>query len=67
MDNSVCEHQYYVRLPAARAAEFEAGTVEVEGELARLITEPMSVSAMHAAAARLRGEGVSLFFAAIAQ
>ena len=67
VDNGVCEHRYYVRLPAARAAEFEAGTVEVEGELARLITEPMSVSAMHAAAARLRGEGVSLFFAAIAQ
>ena len=67
VDNRVSSHCYYVRLPASRAAEFEAGTVEIEGELARLITEPMSVQAMHAAAARLRAEGVPLFFAAVLQ
>ena len=67
VDNSAASHCYYVRLPAACAGEFAAGSVELEGETARLITEPMSVQAMHETAARLRASGVSLFFAAIAQ
>lgn len=67
VDNSAASHCYYVRLPAACAGEFAAGSVEREGETARLITEPMSVQAMHETAARLRASGVSLFFAAIAQ
>ena len=67
VDNSAASHCYYVRLPAACAGEFSAGSVELEGETARLVTEPMSVQAMHETAARLRAAGVSLFFAAIAQ
>ena len=67
VDNSAAAHCYYVRLPVACAGEFAAGSVELEGETARLVTEPMSVQAMHETAARLRAAGVSLFFAAIAQ
>ena len=33
--------------------------------VSELITKPMSVKAMHEMAARLRGEGASLFFAAL--
>ena len=33
--------------------------------VSELITKPMSVKAMHELAARLRGEGASLFFAAL--
>ena len=43
----------------------EAGLAEYEGEVARLVTEPMSVAAMHETARRLREQGAALFFAAI--
>ena len=35
------------------------------GPVARLVTKPMSVSAMHETARRLRARGAALFFAAI--
>ena len=35
------------------------------GPVARLVTKPMSISAMHETARRLRARGAALFFAAI--
>ena len=66
-DNSGSVHGYYVRLPAALAGEFEAESVETDGEIARLVTAPLSVQAMHETVKKLRAEGVSVFFAAIRQ
>ena len=65
-DNSQSEHCYYVRLPAALAGALPAESVEQDGDIARLITKPLSVQAMHETAKRLRAEGAALFFAAIA-
>ena len=65
VDNSGSVHCYYVRLPADLAGEIEAESAELEGEVARLVTKPMSVSAMHETARRLRAQGAALFFAAI--
>ncbi len=65
-DNSGSVHCYYVRLPASLAGELPAASTELDGELARVVTEAMSVSAMHAFAAKLREQGANLFFAAIA-
>ena len=65
VDNSVCRHSYYVRLPAALACELPAASSELDGDVARLITEPLSVSQMHFTAARLREDGAELFFAAV--
>ena len=64
-DNSGSVHNYYVRLPADLAGELEAESAELEGPVARLVTKPMSVSAMHETARRLRARGAALFFAAI--
>ena len=66
-DNSGSVHGYYVRLPAALAGEFEAESVETDGEIARLVTAPLSVQAMHETVKKLRAEGASVFFAAIRQ
>ena len=66
-DNSGSVHGYYVRLPAALVGELPAESVETEGELARVITAPLSVKAMHETAKRLRAQGASVFFAAIKQ
>ena len=66
-DNSGSVHGYYVRLPAALAGEFPAEALEQDGDIARLITAPMSVKAMHETARRLRAQGAALFFAAIKQ
>ena len=66
-DNSGSVHGYYVRLPASLAGEFEAESVETDGEIARLVTAPLSVQAMHETVKKLRAEGVSVFFAAIRQ
>lgn len=60
-------HLYYVRLPEKMAAEFPAESIEVSGGLARLVTKPMAVEAMHRAAKSLRERGVEIFFAAIEQ
>ena len=65
VDNSVCKHSYYVRLPAELAVELPAASSELDGDVARLITEPLSVSQMHFTAARLREDGAELFFAAV--
>ena len=65
VDNSGSVHCYYVRLPADLAGEIAAESTEYEGEVARLITKPMSVAAMHETARRLRAQGAALFFAAI--
>ena len=62
-DNAACECAYYVRLPAAFAAELDAESVSYEGSTARVITKPMSVKAMHELAKRLRKGGAELFFA----
>ncbi len=66
-DNSGSVHGYYVRLPSALAGEFEAESVETDGEIARLVTAPLSVQAMHETVKKLRAEGASVFFAAIRQ
>ena len=66
-DNSGSVHGYYVRLPASLAGEFEAESVETDGEIARLVTAPLSVQAMHETVKKLRAEGASVFFAAIRQ
>lgn len=65
VDNSGSVHCYYVRLPADLAGEIAAESAEFEGQVARLVTKPMSVSAMHETARRLRAQGAALFFAAI--
>ena len=65
-DNSGASHGYYVRLPAACADAFDAESAELEGEVARLITKPLSVKAMHEKVKALRESGASVFFAAIA-
>ncbi|MBR1456891.1 MAG: homoserine dehydrogenase [Oscillospiraceae bacterium] len=64
-DNSRNEHAYYVRLPAEHAAEIPAESAELDGDVVRIITKPVSVSQMHFMAERLRAAGVELFFAAI--
>ncbi len=66
-DNSGSVHGYYVRLPAALAGEFPAEALEQDGDIARLITAPMSVKAMHETARRLRAQGAALLVAAIKQ
>ena len=64
-DNSASAHRYYVRLPAALAERFAAESVEIEGDVARLVTAPVSVAEMHAKAKALREKGAPLFFAAL--
>ena len=64
-DNSACFHSYYVRLPSSLTGCFEAKSYSEFDGVSELITKPMSVKAMHELAARLRGEGASLFFAAL--
>ena len=64
-DNSGSTHAYYVRLPAELAGELPAAGEELDGDVLRLITEPLAVSRMHETARRLRQNGAKLFFAAI--
>lgn len=64
-DNAKCVRSYYVRLPAALASAIPAELSEQDGELARLITKPISVADMHAAVKALREQGAKVFFAAI--
>jgi homoserine dehydrogenase len=65
-DNAAESHAYYVRLPSACRGRLPAAEVlsDTDGVL-RLITEGMSVAAMHAAAKTLRAEGCGVFFAAL--
>ena len=65
-DNAAESHAYYVRLPSACRDRLPAAEVlsDTDGVL-RLITEGMSVAAMHAAAKTLRAEGCGVFFASL--
>ena len=65
-DNAAECHAYYVRLPSACRGRLPAAEVlsDADGVL-RLITDKMSVAAMHAAAKALRAEGCGVFFAAL--
>ena len=65
VDNSLCRHSYYVRLPAELAGELPAASAELDGDTVRMITEPLPVSQMHFEAKRLRARGASVFFAAV--
>ena len=64
-DNSAAVNSYYVRLPAACASLLPAVSAEEDGAVVRLITEPVSVKDMHEAAAKIRADGGSVFFAAV--
>ena len=65
-DNSAESHSYYVRMPAACKGCVPAAEVLAEdGDVVRVITEPVSVKAMHEAAASVRAGGGKLFFAAL--
>ncbi len=64
-DNSHQEHIYYVRLPASLAGEIPGESAELDGDTARILTKPLSVSQMHFTARRLRAAGAELFFAEI--
>ena len=64
-DNEKCVHCYYVRLPVSCAAALEAESAEADGQVARVLTKPMSVAKMHALAKQLRESGAELFFAAV--
>ena len=64
-DNSQVKHAYYVRLPAELAGELPAESAELDGDVVRMITKPISVSQMHFTAARVRSAEASIFFAAI--
>ena len=66
-DNSACSHAYYVRLPARFQDRLPLKESEKDGQLLRAVTEPLSVSAMHEAAAELRKAGAEVFFAAIGE
>ena len=65
-DNAAESHAYYVRLPSACRGRLPAAEVlsDADGVL-RLLTDKMSVAAMHAAAKALRAEGCGVFFAAL--
>ena len=65
-DNSAEKHAYYVRLPKACESEFPTAEVLAEdADRVVLLTGPMSVEKMHAAAAAVRAQGCGLFFAAV--
>ena len=59
------QHPYYVRLPVTFAKELPINSSRVDGEIARVITHPISVKQMHKTAAALRAKGADLFFAGI--
>ena len=65
-DNAAESHAYYVRLPSACRDRLPAAKVlSDEGGVLRLLTDKMSVAAMHAAAKALRAGGSGVFFAAL--
>ena len=66
-DNSACSRVYYVRLPARFEDMLPLKEAEKDGDLLRAVTEPMPVSAMHEAAAKLRQAGAEVFFAAMGE
>ena len=65
-DNSAEAHAYYVRLPKACASMIPTDRILAEeGDVLRVLTEPVSVQCMHSMAAELRGSGKAVFFAAV--
>ena len=58
-----CKHPYYVRVPASFAGAFPAQQVRLYGDLARIITAPMTVKGMHRMASEIRSAGGAVFFA----
>lgn len=65
-DNSAEAHAYYVRLPKACGSSVPVSRILTEeGEVLRVLTEPVSVQSMHSAAAELRKAGNAVFFAAV--
>ena len=66
-DNSACSRVDYVRLPARFEDMLPLKEAEKDGDLLRAVTEPMPVSAMHEAAAKLRQAGAEVFFAAMGE
>ena len=66
-DNSACSNAYYVRLPEAFADRLPLKDAEKDGSLVRAVTAPLSVSAMHEAAAEIRKAGAQVFFAAMGE
>ena len=65
-DNAAESHAYYVRLPSACIGRLSAANIlSDEGGVLRLVTEKMSVAAMHEAVKAMRAEGNAVFFAAL--
>lgn len=60
-------NRYYVRLEEADLNLFPAEETEQDGQVYRLVTAPISVSAMHQRAAQIRAAGRKVFFAAVAE
>lgn len=65
-ENGECICKYYVRLPADMADEAFYESIELEGDVARVISKPMSVEAMHEYAKGIRAKGREIFFAELA-
>lgn len=66
-DNSAVMHKYCVRLPKDAELPFPAERTEEYGSDKYIFTQAVPVSAMHAAAERIRKSGNALFFAAIGE
>ena len=65
-DNAAESHAYYVRLPSACKDRLSAAKVlSDESGVLRLVTEKISVAAMHEAVKAMRAEGNAVFFAAL--
>ena len=64
-DNSLISHKYLVRFPANSNIDLPVAESCLNGDVQYVITEPVSVSAMHKQAKNLRKDGKKLFFAAI--
>ena len=66
-DNSSCSHRYLVRVPQGSSFALPAENAVNENNGEYIFTEPVSVQAMHSAAAMLRNAGEEVFFAAIGE
>ena len=65
-DNAAESHAYYVRLPSACKDRLSAAKVlSDESGVLRLVTEKISVAAMHEAVKAMRADGNAVFFAAL--
>ena len=64
-DNTCARCRYYIRLPKAASDALPFSVSEDCGDTLRGMTEPISVLTMHETAAKLRGDGLSVFFAAV--